>query len=182
MNPTNAITQFIIGLAGPLFIFLAIILAVLVLLVIIVSIIKKNPNWILQENQKQKENTDYSQSYQAKYLLTRNEWHEYKKLKQFAEAKDLQVCPKVRLLDIIEPRRGEANYRSLLMKVQSKHVDFLITDQDLRIKAVVELDDGSHDSKDRKERDEFVDTILTSVGYKVIHTKGITEETLKDIA
>ena len=129
-----------------------------------------------------KPNVDYSKSYQAKYLLTRNEWHEYKKLKQFAEAKNLQVCPKVRLLDIIEPRRGEANYKSLLFKVQSKHVDFLICDQDLHIKAVVELDDNSHDSKNRQDRDTLVDTILSSVGYKVIHTKGITEDTLKDIA
>lgn len=129
-----------------------------------------------------KANVDYSKSYQAKYLLTRNEWHEYKKLRQYAEAKGLQVCPKVRLLDIIEPRRGEGNYKSLLFKIQSKHVDFLICDQDLHIKAIVELDDNSHDSKDRQERDEFVNTILTSVGYKVIHTKGITEDTLKDIA
>ena len=107
---------------------------------------------------------------------------EYKKLKQFAEAKGLQVCPKVRLLDIIEPRRGEAHYKSLFYKIQAKHVDFLITDQDLRIKAIVELDDNSHNTKERQERDEFVDTILTGVGYKVIHAKAITEDTLKDIA
>lgn len=149
---------------------------------ILVLFIAATANEQHEENkQKAKSNTDYSKSYQAKYVLTRNEWHEYKKLKQFAEAKGLQVCPKVRLLDIIEPRRGEANYKSLFFKIQAKHVDFLITDQDLRIKAVVELDDGSHDSKNRKDRDEFVDTILTSVGYKVIHTKGITEDTLKDI-
>lgn len=153
------------------------------IIAIIVIAIERNikTNTGRKTETEEKANVNYSHAYQAKYLLTRNEWHEYKKLKQFAEAKELQVCPKVRLLDIIEPRRGEANYRSLLMKVQSKHVDFLITDQDLRIKAVVELDDGSHDTKDRKERDEFVDTILTSVGYKVIHAKGITEDTLKDI-
>lgn len=150
------------------------------IIALILSAILKNKE--ADEKEAAKANVNYSQSYQAKYLLTRNEWHEYKKLKQFAEAKGLQVCPKVRLLDIIEPRRGEGNYKSLLFKIQAKHIDFLITDQDLRIKAIIELDDGSHDSKDRKERDEFVDTILTGVGYKVIHTKAITEDTLKDIA
>lgn len=122
---------------------------------------------------------DYSQSYQAKYLLTKNEWHEYRKLKQYAQELGLQVCPKVRLLDIIEPRKGVQNYKSLFYKIQAKHVDFLLCDQNLYIKAIVELDDGSHDKSDRQERDRFVDQILASVGYKVIRTRSVTEETLK---
>ena len=125
------------------------------------------------------EAVDYSQAYQAKYLLTGNEWHEYKKLRQYAAKKGLIICPKVRLLDIVEPRKGQ-NYRSLMGKIQSKHVDFLICDQDLRIKGVVELDDGSHDTQDRKERDEFVDLVLQSVGYTVVRTRGVTEETLDE--
>lgn len=118
--------------------------------------------------------------YQAKYLLTRNEWYEWKKLQKLASAHGLMVCPKVRLLDIIEPRKGE-NYRSLLGKIQSKHVDFVICDQDLRIKGVLELDDNSHNRADRQARDTFVDEILTDVEYKVIHTRGITENSLDPI-
>lgn len=121
---------------------------------------------------------DYSKSYQKKYLLTRNEWHEYKKLQQYAETHDLMICPKVRLLDIIEPRKGESNYMALLGKVQSKHVDFLICDKDLHVLGVIELDDNSHDQQNRKDRDAFVDQILQSVGYKVVHTRGVTETTL----
>ena len=124
---------------------------------------------------------DYSQSYQAKYLLTKNEWYEYKKLKRFANEKDLQVCPKVRLLDLVEPRKGAEHYKSLFYKIQAKHVDFLICDQDLHIKAVVELDDNSHKKTDRQERDRFVDQVLTSCGYKVIRTRAVTEETLNGI-
>ena len=84
------------------------------------------------------------------------------------------------MLDLVEPRRGDG-YMSLLGKIQSKHVDFVITDKDLRIKAIVELDDNSHDRPDRLERDRFVDDVLTGVGYKVIRTRSITEETLKDV-
>lgn len=124
---------------------------------------------------------DYSNCYQAKYLLTKNEWYEYKKLKQVAAAHDLQVLPKVRMLDIIEPRKGEKDYKILLAKIKSKHIDFLICDQDARIKGVVELDDNSHNRGDRQNRDNFVDEILTSVGYKVIHTRSITETTLEPI-
>ena len=83
--------------------------------------------------------------YQVKYLLTKNEWYEYKKLKEIAENKGLQVCPKVRLLDILE------------------------------------LDDNSHNQTERKKRDEFVDQILKDVGYTVIRTRSITEDTLNQI-
>lgn len=124
---------------------------------------------------------DYTQAYQAKYLLTKNEWTEYKKLRQYAEEKGLIVCPKVRLLDIVEPRKGHKQYLTLINKVQSKHADFVICDKDLRIKAILELDDNSHNKSDRQSRDEFVDTVLESVGYKVLHTKGVTENTLDEV-
>jgi very-short-patch-repair endonuclease len=67
---------------------------------------------------------------------------------------------------------------SALGKIQSKHVDFVICDQNLYIKAIVELDDKSHDQPDRQERDRFVDDVLTSVGYTVIRTRAVAEETL----
>ncbi|MGN0977996.1 MAG: DUF2726 domain-containing protein [Faecousia sp.] len=121
---------------------------------------------------------DYSNSYQAKYLLTNNEWHQYQKLKEIADVKGYVICPKVRLLDFIEPKRGEKKYKTLLYKIQAKHVDFLICDANMTIKAVVEIDDSSHERKDRKDRDEFVDLILRSVGYKVIHTRYVTNDIL----
>lgn len=140
--------------------------------------IKPHDQAVTEIQQETEPSVDYSQSYQAKYLLTRNEWHEYKKLKQYATDKGLQICPKVRLLDIVEPRKGAEHYKSLFYKIQAKHVDFLICDQDLRIKAIVELDDNSHNKADRQERDKFVDQVLTGCGFKVIHTRAVTEETL----
>ncbi len=146
---------------------------------------KRNTNSSAEKNiipdEKITSNKDYSQSYQRKYLLTKNEYREYTKLRQYTSEKDLLICPKVRMLDIIEPRKGEKDYKSLFYKVQAKHVDFVICDKDLRIKAILELDDGSHDTPDRKERDNFVDQILSSVGYKVIHVRSITESTLEGL-
>ncbi|MDD4391064.1 MAG: DUF2726 domain-containing protein [Eubacteriales bacterium] len=124
---------------------------------------------------------DYKKAYQAKYLLTKNEYHEYIKLKEIASNKDLLIFPKVRVLDIIEPIHGQKQYKTLLNKVQSKHVDFLMCDKKLSIKCIIEIDDKSHERTDRKERDEFLNEIFESVGYKVIHTNGITEETLLNV-
>lgn len=121
---------------------------------------------------------DYQTKYQAKYLLTKNEWYEYKKLHEVALKHNLQICPKVRLADIIEPRKGTGEWQKLFFKIQAKHIDFLICDYSLRILAVLELDDNSHKQADRQERDKFVDDILRSVGYKVIRTKSITDEVI----
>lgn len=150
---------------------------------LLVAIIAILISYIIKQRTPEKgsANQSYKNKYQAKYLLTKNEWHEYKKLRDLAAIHGLQVCPKVRLLDIVEPRRGEANYMRLLGKIQSKHVDFVICDQDLRIKGILELDDNSHNREERQERDRFVDEILTDVGYRVIHTRSITETTLEPI-
>ena len=75
------------------------------------------------------------------------------------------IFSKVRLLDLLEPVSGK-NYKSYFYKVQAKHVDFVLLDKKLVARCIIELDDSSHDEKDRKERDSFVDKAVTSVGYK----------------
>lgn len=121
---------------------------------------------------------DYSHAYQAQPLFTRNEWQNYKVLRDVANVKGYVVCPKVRLLDIVRPRNGQQKYKTLLYKIQSKHVDFVICDQNMMIKAVIELDDKTHDTEKGKARDNFVDTVLQSVGYKVVHTRYINYDIL----
>ena len=153
--------------------------AIALVLVVLIIQLKQNPQ--NEQGKATDSKKDYSQSYQRKYLLTKNEYREYMKLRQLATERGLLICPKVRLLDIIEPRKGEKDYKSLFYKVQAKHVDFVICDADLRIKAVLELDDSSHDQTDRKERDAFVDQILSSVGYKVIHVRSVTDTTLDEL-
>lgn len=124
---------------------------------------------------------DYSKSYQRKYLLSLNEKSEFKKLVAWASVHDFYVFPKVRLLDIVEPRKGEEHYKSLLWKVQAKHVDFVVCDHECRIKFIIELDDNSHNKKNRAERDQFVDLVLKGVGYSVRRTRGISEEFLESL-
>ena len=119
---------------------------------------------------------DFSHAYQAQQLFTRNEWQNYKILREITQEKGYVICPKVRLLDIVKPRNGEQKYKTLLYKIQSKHVDFVICDQNMNIKAIIELDDTSHDTEKGIARDTFVDTVLRSVGYKVIHTRYITKD------
>ena len=121
---------------------------------------------------------DFANAYQAQPIFTKNEWQNYKTLRDVAAVKGYIICPKVRLLDIVKPRSGEKKYKTLLYKIQSKHVDFVICDQNMTIKAIIELDDKTHDTEKGKERDAFVDTVLRSVGYKVIHVRYINHDIL----
>lgn len=116
--------------------------------------------------------------YVAAPLLTANEKAAFKKLLAFCVEHDLLVFVKVRLIDLLEPKKGAAEYTALKNKVIQKHVDFVICDENINIKLIVELDDSSHSRPDRQERDQFVDEALHSAGYEVIHTSSVTRELL----
>lgn len=121
---------------------------------------------------------DYSKAYQARLLLTKNEWRCYMAIRDPIEALDMRICPKVRLLDLAEPKKGTTGreWGHLKNRVQNKHVDFVICDRDMRVKLIVELDDSTHDAQDRKDRDAFVDTVLTGCGFKIMHVRSIDAE------
>lgn len=142
----------------------------IVILIVLALLIK------LLEQKKSKINA--RKAYQARQLLTKREYQEYLKLKQYADAKEWLICPKVRLLDLIEPKRGMGNRQTLINKIQSKHVDFVLVDQEMKLIGVLELDDSTHDRADRQQRDSFVRDALEGAGITMIQTRSITPDTL----
>lgn len=112
-----------------------------------------------------------SDDYQKKYLLTKNEWKNYMSLREYAAGKGLIICPKIRLADLVEPKKGKSKseWQKLFNRIKAKHVDFVLCDQDMRVKLIVELDDSTHGREDRQKRDTFVDAVLTGAGYKIVH-------------
>lgn len=116
------------------------------------------------------------QAYEPKWMFTMNEKPAYYKLQKIAKERDMIVFAKVRLFDLVEPIKKHPKYKTNLYKIQAKHVDFVIAKNNLVAKYIIELDDSSHNTKERKERDNFVDMVLTSCGYKVLRTREINEE------
>lgn len=158
-----------------------------IILIIVILWMKKNEkeNQIIKEyteqlQQAESSETSYTGKYKPRLLLTKNEWSAYMTMKKITDANDLVICPKVRLIDIVEPKSGD-HESALRAKVIQKHIDFVICKKNMQIVGVLELDDASHDTKKRMERDIFVDEILTDVGYTVIHTRYINENTLDPI-
>lgn len=119
-------------------------------------------------------------SYRARPLLTQNEWIQFQKLINYAAEKNLGVLIKMRLADLVDHGHGRgAELR--FNKIKAKHVDFVLVDARLQVRAILELDDPSHDRPDRQKRDHLVDSILSSCGYTIIHTRNITKDTLNGI-
>ena len=142
---------------------------------------KRTPSKETTPPQKNIENNQYIKSaYQPTWLFTFNEKDVFYKLYKIVEEENMKIFAKVRLLDLVTPVRNHPKYKTNLYKIQAKHVDFVITQQNLVAKYIIELDDSSHNTKDRKERDEFVDLVLKTCGYKVLHIRGIQEDIIRN--
>ena len=136
-----------------------------------------------KQNQSKTTQSEYQGAYKAASILTENESQNYKVLKEAADRKGYTISVKMRLADLVTPTasRYDKSYMSYFGRIKAKHVDFVVFDQYMRPKAIIELDDSSHDRKDRQERDKFVDEILKDAGYKVIHTRYIWPDILDNV-
>ncbi len=114
--------------------------------------------------------------YHFKYLLTRNEWSFYRKLRPIAAKYGLCILAKVRLADLVDVDAyltGNGFYK-YFNKIMAKHVDFVLCNpENLAVKLILELDDSTHNATaERASRDDFVDKVLTKCGYVIVHTYG----------
>jgi len=81
------------------------------------------------------------------------------------------IFAKVRLGDLLYVRAGDRSQNtSYRNRIDRKHVDFLLCDPKTTTPlAAIELDDASHQRKDRAARDEFVDSVFAAAGLTLVH-------------
>ena len=122
--------------------------------------------------QKAQSNNNYL-PYHKTYLLTKHEYYFYKELKPIADKYNLQILAKIRLADLVsvDDNISSKYYDAYFNKIKSKHIDFAIADN-MKVIALLELDDSTHSQADRIERDEFVNSVVKKCGYDIIHTYG----------
>lgn len=161
-------------------------IAIIVALAIIIiamggSTAKTKKKQQTQDNQHETKNTDfdYSNGYKQKWMFTYNEKDAYQKLKEITDELGIYLFAKVRLFDLVEPKTGIENRKTYQNKIQAKHVDFVICDKKLVARTVIELDDSTHDTPNGITRDNFVDEVLQSCGYKVLHIRAVEPECIK---
>jgi hypothetical protein len=100
-------------------------------------------------------------------------------LQKTADKYNLEIWAKVRLADIIEVDKrqvGNKEYMKYFNQIQSKHLDFVLSNkQTLQLVSAVELDDKTHEYKDRVERDIFLNNALQIAGVPLIRCTNIGE-------
>ncbi|MGB1287502.1 MAG: DUF2726 domain-containing protein [Aggregatilineales bacterium] len=81
------------------------------------------------------------------------------------------LCIKVGLKDIFKVKtKDRSQWRIAMNKIDRKHVDFILCDNKTMQPIVgIELDDKSHERKDRKARDAFVDNVFAAAGLPILH-------------
>ncbi len=87
-------------------------------------------------------------------------------------ALDVTIVIKPRLSDILFVRQPHIN-QGARNRIDRKHVDFLLCETaTMTPRLVVELDDRSHQKKDRQERDALVDGALKAAGLPILHVRA----------
>lgn len=85
-----------------------------------------------------------------------------------------QVFSMVRVADVVDIKASVKGKKRMerLGKIAQKHFDFVLVDKQTKILCAIELNDSSHDRKDRKKRDEFLDNVMQAAGIPLIKIKA----------
>jgi very-short-patch-repair endonuclease len=112
--------------------------------------------------------------FSRKFLLTQGEAAFYRVLRGTVP-EGLSLCFKVRLCDLIDCA-PDARQKGFWSKIAQKHIDFVLVDSaDTAIRLAIELDDRSHERKDRQDRDAFVDGALGVAGIPILRVPAAAE-------
>lgn len=155
-------------------------IVILLIAVIVFLVIKEKKNANMQQNPNETEiekaDNLMELPYRKKFLLTKNEWYFYKNLKPVADELGYTVLAKIRMADLVEVNvKEQKDYLKYFNKINKKHIDFVLAKpENLQIELLIELDDASHESK-QKDRDTFVEAVYNKTGYKLLRTKGTAD-------
>jgi hypothetical protein len=85
---------------------------------------------------------------------------------------ELRIFGKIRVADVVkvEGVRDRSARQRAFNRIQAKHFDFLLCrPDDLSVVAAIELDDRSHGTRKRKERDNFLRGVCEAAGLPLLN-------------
>lgn len=110
----------------------------------------------------------------SKFLLSKAERSFYGVLVQAVGSSGI-VFSKVRVADVISPRKGQSrsDWQRAFNAISSKHFDFIVCEpNDCSVKLAVELDDSSHGSSKAQKRDDLLNGACQSAGLPLLRVKA----------
>ncbi|MDO4338393.1 MAG: DUF2726 domain-containing protein [Eubacteriales bacterium] len=118
--------------------------------------------------------------YRARPILTKREYKFYLLLRKEASRRNILVCPKVGVKDLMEVT-SRNQYMKYFRQIAQKHVDFVLCDEDLHVLFAVELDDSSHDTKAAKKNDIFKDRAFKAAGIPLKRIRDFDEASVRKL-
>jgi hypothetical protein len=124
-----------------------------------------------QVKSKKRKSGSKEYKYQKRFLMSVNEKAFYNELSVICKKLGFLLFSKVRLIDLIEPVSKDD--RGAKQHVIQKHVDFVLCHSSTLMPVlVIELDDKSHDSERRQQKDADKDKALESAGLPILRTRS----------
>ena len=103
---------------------------------------------------------------------------------QRAVEKNIIIFGKVRVADVVKPRKGlsRGDWQKAFNKISSKHFDFLLCNpDDFSVICAIELNDRSHRSEKRKQRDDFLRNICKVSNIPLIQIRSSSAYVADDV-
>lgn len=116
-------------------------------------------------------------------LLTAAEKNFYDSLKKVIPV-GYVVSFKVRMGDVLSAKKGLDKKTGMIMraKIQQKHFDFVLCEEStMKVSCCIELNDSSHQRKDRIKRDVFVRAACSAAGVPLLEIKNSRKYDLDDV-
>lgn len=139
----------------------------IVIIIILVGIITYLEKKIQTNNSTDEviiKSNNYKKDYEKKeYLLTPTELKFYKLLKTITDELNYTLFTQIALYEIVNCK----NYKNF-NKIKSKSIDFVITEKNCKIKLCIELDDKTHNTNKRIERDTFINDMFKELDIKLL--------------
>ncbi len=150
-----------------------VILIFIILILILEKVVNKNTN----EDTKIK--TNVSNYIKKDYVMTQTELIFYRELKKVTDKLELSIFPQVNLERIINVKDNNKVDRN---KIKSRSIDYtIVNNKNCKIICCIELDDYTHNYKNRIERDNFVNGLFNTVGIKLHRVKVNNTYNLEEI-
>lgn len=113
--------------------------------------------------------------YKVNNIMTYRELWFFKRIKEyFRNDPEINIFTKIRLADLISAENN-LNYwekQSLFNKINRKHIDFVISDTNGKIKCLIELDDYTHRYMSKTiENDKFKDEVFEELWIPLLRFK-----------
>lgn len=151
------------------------ILSVVVLVIAAIVLIKSKQS-------RKSEVTDYP--YQKTEVLFSPAERSFLGVLDQAVGEDARILGKVRVADVIVPKKGipRSDWQRAFNKISSKHFDYVLCKQDdLTVVCAIELDDSSHQSKNRRNRDEFLRGVCSAAGIPLVQVPAKSTYVIDEI-